>query len=263
MESALGVGKCIYCGRPGGEVTLTIEHIIPESLGGTLQLPQASCPDCQKFTSAFEGQNAGKLFRPIRRQFQFPSKSRGRKRREEREKETFVVVIDGKRRKIPAKDYPGLLISFLFPYPTALMGIAPTFDSFTGRVTLGTLPEYNERLTALRAKYGQQVSFPTFGSAEDVGRLLAKIAHAYAAAEQGPDAFKPYLLGIIRGQDPQLLHHVVGSALDPSAAGDDLHEIELLAPSELGPPNLVVVKIRLFADHVGMPTHYVVVGERL
>lgn len=110
-----GVGKCIYCGRPGGEVTLNIEHIIPESLGGTLQLPQASCPDCQKFTSAFEGQNAGKLFRPIRRQFKFPSKSRGRKRREEREKETFVVVIDGKRRKIPAKDYPGLLISFLFP----------------------------------------------------------------------------------------------------------------------------------------------------
>lgn len=257
-----GVGRCIYCGRSRDEVALTLEHIIAESLGGTLKLPEASCGACQKFTSAFEGQNAGRLFRPIRRQFRMPSKSRGRARREQRQNETFLVDIDGKRRKVPANDYPGLLLSFSFPYPTALMGVAPTFESFTGGVTVGTLPEFGERLNALRAKYGNTVSFPTFGSAEDVGRLLAKTAHAYAVAELGLDGFKPYLLGIIRGQDASLLRHVVGSAVASSPAGDDLHEIELLKPGALGLGNLAVVKLRLFANYPGIATHYVVVGER-
>jgi hypothetical protein len=257
------VGKCIYCGRKRDEVALTVEHIIAESLGGTLELPDASCTDCQKFTSAFEGQNAGRLFRPIRRQFKFPSKSRGRKDREKRENETFVVLIDGKKRNIPAKDYPGLLLSFVFPYPTALMGIAPTFESFSGGVSLGTLPEFGERLNALRAKYGNAVSFPTFGNAEDVGRLLAKTAHAYAAAELGPDGFKPYLLGIIRGHDSMLLRHLVGSDVVTLSVGDDLHEIELLPSGALGSDNLAVVRIRLFANYPGMATHYVVVGERI
>jgi hypothetical protein len=255
-------GQCIYCGRPRGEVTLTVEHIIPESLGGTLVLPEASCPDCQKFTSAFEGVNAGRLFKPIRRQFQFPSKSRGKKRREARENEQFIVTINGRKRPIPALDYPGLLISFVFPYPTALIGAKPTFASFTGRATLGQLPDYEKRLDALQAKYGRDVSFPVFGSAEEVGRLLAKIGHAYAVAELGPDAFKPYLLGIMRGQDPSLLHHVVGSDDAPLQAATDLHEIELLPPGAIGPANLVVVKTRLFSNYPGMPTHYIVVGER-
>jgi hypothetical protein len=107
------------------------------------------------------------------------------------------------------------------------------------------------------------VTFPTFGSAEEVGRLLAKIGYAYAVAELGLGVFRPYILGIIRGQDVSLLRHVVGSAVvSETAPGDDLHEIALLAPGELGAANLVVVRIRLFANHAGMATHYIVVGER-
>jgi hypothetical protein len=135
--------------------------------------------------------------------------------------------------------------------------------SFTGRVTLGQLPDYEKRLKALQAKYGRDVSFPVFGSAEEVGRLLAKIGHAYAVAELGTDAFKPYLIGIMRGQDPGLLHHVIGSDDTPLPAATDLHEIELLPPGAIGPANLVVVKLRLFSNYPGMPTHYIVVGERL
>jgi hypothetical protein len=255
-------GQCIYCGRPRSESPLTAEHIIPESLGGMLVLPEGSCPDCQKFTSAFEGLNAGRLFKPIRRQFQFPSKSRGKKRREARENEQFVAIINGKKRSIPAADYPGLLISFVFAYPTALTGAQPTFASFTGRVTLGQLPDYEKRLQALQTRYGQDVSFPVFGSAEEVGRLLAKIGHAYAVAELGPKAFKPYLLGIMRGQDPRSLHHVVGSDDTKLPVATDLHEIQLLPAGTIGPENLVVVKVRLFSNYPGMPTHYIVVGER-
>jgi hypothetical protein len=258
------VGRCIYCCGDGLPGRLTLEHIIPESLGGMLELPEASCHDCQVITGAFEGENAGRLFRPIRRQLNFPSKSRGKTRREQREKETFVVKIDGINRKISIAEYPGLITSFVFTLPTILLGISPTGESFTGGISLGILPEFGERLNALRAKYGSKVEFPTRGSAEAVGRLLAKIAHAYAAAEIGLDNFKPYLLGIIRNQDPYLLHHLVGSAAGTPPLSEDLHEIEILPPEEIfGAGKLIVVKIHLFSNYPGIAAHYVVAGERL
>src|SRR4051794_27690090 len=89
------VGRCIYCDAQLGDAVLTTEHIIPESLGGMLVLPEASCTDCQKFTSAFEGINAGRLFKPIRRQFRFPSKGRGRARNTARDAEQFVIKVNG------------------------------------------------------------------------------------------------------------------------------------------------------------------------
>jgi hypothetical protein len=224
------VGRCIYCNGDGKLGRLTLEHVIPESLGGMLELPEASCQECQAITSAFEGDNAGNLFRPIRRQFKMPSKPRGSKRKEKRAQETFSLVIDGVSRRVPVKEYPGFLMSFVFSLPTALLGISPTGKSFTGGITLGTLPQFGERLNVLRAKYGDKVTFPTRGSAASVGRLLAKIAHACSCAEIGLDAFKPYLLNIIRDQDTHLLGHFVGSAVGTTTVGEDLHEIEILPP---------------------------------
>jgi hypothetical protein len=257
------VGRCIYCRTDGLPGRLTLEHIIPESLGGMLELPEASCHDCQVITGAFEGENVGRLFRPIRRQFNFPSKSRGKARRVQRQKETFIVKIDGINRNIPINEYPGLITSFVFTLPTILLGIPPTGESFTGAISLGMLPEFGERLNALRAKYGNYVELPTPGSAEAVGRLLAKIGHAYAVAEIGLDKFKPYLLGIIRNQDPYLLHHLVGSAAGTPPLSEDLHEIEILPPESFGAGKLIVVKIHLFSNYPGIAVHYVVAGERL
>ena len=93
------------------------------------------------------------MFRPIRRQLGFPSKPRGKARREARAQEQFVVDIDGKRRYVSTTEYPGLLLSFVFPLPTILLGIPPDYKSFSGGVALATLPEFGERLNALRARY--------------------------------------------------------------------------------------------------------------
>ena len=257
------VGSCIYCLGDGLPGRLTLEHIIPESLGGMLELPEASCHDCQAITGAFEGENAGRLFRPIRRQFNFPSKSRGKARREQRKKETFVIRVNGINRNIPTAEYPGLITSFVFRLPTILLGLPPTGESFSGGVSLGILPEFGERLNALRAKYGHHVEFLTPGSAEAVGRLLAKIGYAYAVAKIGLNNFRPLLLGIIRNQDPYLLHHLVGSAVGTPAVSEDLHEIELLPAESFGAGKLIVVKIRLFSNYPGIAAHYVVAGERL
>jgi hypothetical protein len=194
---------------------------------------------------------------------QLAVKQRGKARREQRQQETFAVRIDGRKRYVPAADYPGIIVSFVFPYPTILLGIEPTLVSFSGGVAVGTLPEFGERLNALRAKYsGREVAFLPGGSAEAVGRLLAKVAHSYAVAELGLDAFRPYLLGIIRNQDPMLMHHLIGSATGEAPVSEDMHDIEILPPEALGSGKLVVVRFHLFANLKGMPVHYVVAGER-
>lgn len=255
-------GRCIYCGGDGSPGQLTNEHIIAESLGGMLILPSASCRECQDITGAIEGHNAHRLFRPIRRQFSLPSKSRGKVRKEARANEKFLVVVDGRKVWLPLNEFPGLLVSFAFPMPTIVVGARPTLISFSGGVAIGTLPEFGERLNAVRAKYGNNVTFPASASAESVGRLLAKIAHAYAAAEVGIGNFTPFLLGIIRNHDPLMMHHFIGSAVGVTPVSGDLHEIGISPPETLGTGKLIVVKIHLFSNLQGMPCHYVVAGER-
>ncbi|SRR5271163_282192 len=48
-------GECIYCGALGSEVELTDEHIVPYSLGGNVELLQASCKKCARVTGGLEG----------------------------------------------------------------------------------------------------------------------------------------------------------------------------------------------------------------
>ena len=43
--------ECIYCGATDG---LTTEHIIPYSLGGRFELPEASCNECTEITKKIE-----------------------------------------------------------------------------------------------------------------------------------------------------------------------------------------------------------------
>jgi hypothetical protein len=48
------VGHCIYCGKLGSDVKLTIEHIVPYALGGNYVLAEATCSCCQEVTKHFE-----------------------------------------------------------------------------------------------------------------------------------------------------------------------------------------------------------------
>jgi hypothetical protein len=247
------VGKCIYC---GSDDALGEEHIIAKSLGGMLVLPDASCPDCAKATSAVEGRVAGQLFRAIRRQMEFPTgKPRNRPK-------GFTVGLDGVDASVLAEGYPGLLISFAFPLPGILADAAPV-EEFGGGVAVAMLPQFGERLNALGGppRGRRQVEFRGFGDAEALGRVLAKSAHAYAVAELGMDAFKPFLIDIILGRPPLHIGHYVGSGVGDHPLGNDLHEITFADPA-LGNNRYVVVKVQLFANHK-MPVNYVVVGARL
>jgi hypothetical protein len=254
---------CIYCGADGGAPGgLTVEHIIPESLGGTLLLPSSSCRACAVATSAIEGR-AGQLFRPARRQLGLPQKGRGRKRREETAKEVYRLTIgDGKRVDVPVRELPGLLLSFWFDMPEVLFGLQPDDRPLDGGVSLSTLPGFEGRLAELQAAYKtDRVKIHQEADAEMVGRLLAKIAHAYAIAELGTNSFKPRLLNAIFERAPMYLRHYVGSGTLAAPTGQDLHEIGI-DDTGLGDGRHVVVRIQLFANRA-FPVHYVVVGEHV
>jgi hypothetical protein len=102
------------------------------------------------------------------------------------------------------------------------------------------------------------------------GRMLAKIAHSFAVADQGAHSFRPFLSDLILGKNNSLLSYLVGGELDPSPAVEALHRLHLHClrplPRSFIHANkeplrlLLIVDIRLFA-HMGAPQYRVVVGE--
>jgi hypothetical protein len=256
---------CIYCNAPP---PLTLEHIIPEGLGGALIIPNASCDACSKETHAFEG-HAMNVMKAVRRQLGFPQKRRGAKDRLRRKEERFVLMLDKHKVKVPIEEFPALLMSLVFPFPGILLGQkTPEDKPLSGGVYSAELMEgFGEKLNRLRAKYrADSVSIVGIepsgrGDDDDYGRMLAKIAHAYAAAELGCGNFHPLLLHTIGGLKPYCLSYFIGSGVGKIPPGDDLHEIAI-DESVPGAEPYVVVKLRLFANR-DTPTHYIVAGRRL
>ena len=137
------VGKCIYCGAEG--VQLTDEHIIPEALGGELVIEKASCDLCQGQTHAFEG-HACDTYRAIRRQLNFPSKTKGKNAVLRNRSEKFILAVDGRHVKVSADEFPALLLSLAFPMPTVLFNMPPDDLPLTGGIhSIELMPQFGER----------------------------------------------------------------------------------------------------------------------
>jgi HNH endonuclease len=257
-------GRCIYCAAEN--VPLTDEHIIPESIGGDLIIEKASCNECQGQMHAFEG-HACNTYRAIRRQLNFPSKTKGKKAALRYRSERFILDVDGRRVKVSADEFPALLISLAFPMPTALFDLPPDDLPLSGGIhSVEVMPQFGERLNEIKRKYrANSVSIVGVDNqhrkdAGDFGRMLAKIGHSYAVAELGPHGFKPVLTNIIRGQRPFFLTHYIGSQVTTTEQGTDLHEVSF---DKMGLDGglFVIVRVRLFATY-NTPAHLIVVGTR-
>jgi hypothetical protein len=221
-------------------------------------LPQATCQACAAETSAVEGRCAGQLFRPARRELRLPQKNR--KTKVKRGPETFDATIDGKPVQLLQEDFPALLVSFEFDPPGIIMR-QPKTELFAGRVVIGRLPTFADRLGRLVAKHSVQdgISLGNQGDGTDLDRMLAKIGHGYAVAELGLRSFRPFLTDIILNRPPMYIGHYVGGLFGHMPKGDDLHLITL---SNFWGRNLIVVEIQLFAERE-MPVFVVVAGERI
>jgi hypothetical protein len=105
------VGRCIYCGETKGK--LGTEHIIPESLGGALLLPEATCDCGPGLSHAFEGDVARDIFQFARRQ----ARVLGKKNRRKSVPKTLPLALSDSRRSgtkrrvdIPIGDHPSILL---------------------------------------------------------------------------------------------------------------------------------------------------------
>ena len=253
------VGRCIYCGATSD---LRLEHIIPFSLGGLCELPEASCKKCEAITSAFEGTCARKLFGPTRIHLNMQT------RRPKDRPTTLPVEFTfpgGEMRvmEVPIDDHPNTLMMPIFGAPDILRGETPEKDTSTKRFIIrlwGPVEKKDETLRRLASKYGA-IDAKTMAVMEGdvLRRLVAKIAHAYAVATLGADSFEPFLPEIILGKSPVPLSRFVGGWDYPHEEKKVLHQvfIDYRAGRDRG---LILARVQLFSS-LAMPTNYVVVGR--
>jgi hypothetical protein len=91
------------------------------------------------------------------------------------------------------------------------------------------------------------------------GLMLAKIAHAYAAAVIGLDKLEPLLPDIVLGRSKALSAFVGGEYAIPAAEPNTLHRLNERRVS-LNDRHYAVVDVRLFAN-LGAPKYQIVVGK--
>lgn len=253
-------GRCIYCARQkdehGQPLRLTSEHIIPEFLGAGLELPDASCPTCQKITATFESSIAQDIFDPVRKSFSLVGKDGVLK------KTNFPLDIGREtsaHELIPLIHYPTILVLPML-YPAA---------SYSRRPRDADDP-FNFRMFNINAdpKALQKYAIDQFSSqAIDMVRfaqMIAKIAHVYAMHHLGYGTFKPLVADFVRTDFPpgvrckSHFEHVGCLWQAKDAKSPNLHEIEI-GKIDWNGQSLNAVRVRLFAS-CDMPSYYVTVG---
>jgi hypothetical protein len=247
------IGCCIYCKsvsyREDGDRKLGDEHVIPESLGGTLVLEQAACQDCERRINTFEHAilktvlYAPRVHLGIRR--------KRRKRGEESIK--LHARIGGKDVDVvlPIKAVPVLLFLMTFGSPGLLIGTPADFANMTGVWALNLsgknpVPEGYESIAS--------PVLDTFKFCQ----FLAKIAHSFAVTTLG-HTFIPLLLEVIREEAAAPRFDLIGCS-PMEAPSNNLHEIGIKWQSSSG-TDYAIARIRLFAS-LGAPTYLVIAGQR-
>ena len=253
------LNKCVYCGYDSDLSQLTEEHIVPEFLGAGLSLPNASCSNCQKITSAFEGRLAQRLFNPVRKEFGLIGKNGNL------QSMSFPLNIGtftNEFHVLPLRHYPTILVMpFLFPAASYSRSHPEAYDIFNIRIyNLNANPKYLERYAI------DLISTQTIDLVE-LSQLIAKIAHCYAIQHWGWHRFKHLLTDFIRTEflrestKPPGHFANVGCIWDQQKErSKNLHEIELGMISWQG-KQYYAARVQLFAC-CGMPSYHVTVGER-
>lgn len=255
------VGSCIYCGGKQYSKTdrlakLGDEHIIPLAFGGNLLLPDASCNECERITSALETHCIEQMVRNTREHLGL------RARRHRRNRKHLPVNVDRgsgpETVRVPLEEHPAALFMFSFEPPRLLYGILDPDGGFAGKVTIRPM---TGDLGKRADKLGGKVNLIARGGFDALlfGRTLAKIAHSFAVAELGLRGFRPLLNDLILGKPTRHAAQFVGGVLSPEPKAQERNEISINRLSGVR-QDYHVVRLRLFAD-LEMPTYEIVAGE--
>jgi len=247
------VGHCIYCGSINND--LSKEHIIPLGLGGNLILPKASCSSCAAITSKVERFCLKPMLGNIRNRLNLPT--RHPKSKQENVPLEFLNQNGQINREfVPSMKLPMAALGFLFPSADLLRNLPPS-ENTEGKPYFRYVTSEIQLLNTSKEKklFLGSINILTFC------QMLAKIAHSYAIANLGNNAFHPLLLDLILGKSKTPNYLVGGDDLSKLPVQKNiLHDIYLQDCLSNGIMYTLVV-IRLFA-FMGMPRYHVVVGEK-
>ncbi len=183
------VGICIYC---LGSEALQTEHIVPYSLGGSMLLPKASCGDCSKVTSAFEGRVSGGMFKAFRAKINAPTRSKVGHPTEFPTTFFDLTTVSTQRKLLPVEEIPGFLHIMYFDHEACLVSRKTTSPVI--RVEFGWIP--NSVVSASNDRDFQKSVYCDL-HIEAYVRMLSKIGHAYVWAELGGEGWEPLLVPLI------------------------------------------------------------------
>lgn len=244
-------GKCIYCGsvryREKDERKLGDEHVVPESLGGTLVLEQAACEACERTVNEFE--------QPILKSVLYAPRVHLGIRRKKRKRGEEVIKLQGRVNGkdidvfLPIKRAPIMLFFVRLGPPGILVGRPSHVADVPGAWVI--------HLAGQIVPPGfQSIASPVLDTFK-FSQFLAKIAHCFAVDQLG-DNFTPLLPAVIRQPASSQQYSLIGGEPNPSPASENLHELHL-EWHRYGETDYATVRIRLFAN-LGAPTYWVVAG---
>lgn len=262
------VGECIYCGARGTAVELTDEHIIPYSLGGNVQLVEASCKSCARITGSLEGYVARKVLWDFRLHAKIPTR-RPAERPDVLPAKISVGAGEAQMLELPIGDHPYFMPMPVWGMPGLLTG-APPSDKFPEENLVHLYwyipPTLRQALNLADGQWAQihptgvQVDNHRFASA------IAKIAYCQAVAMWGLRGFRRLVMpDLILGKYP-LVSYFVGCEMKnppPPANRQTAHMVDLRIVT-IHRLRLIVGSVRLFANSgtkdYGTPIYRVIVG---
>jgi len=268
-RKVMSFGQCIYCGKRSSEVTLTDEHIVPYSLGGTNVLQKASCRGCASITSGLELHLARNIFGHHRVHANVAT--RNRKNRPSVLPSTFQIgATSPQKLEFPIKDHPYFTMLPVWGLPGMLTGATPAADFGTTELhRFEFVPKHFRKLLKLSNTDTLSFLLEVKMDQDQFARAVAKIAYCEAIARFGLNGFeRTTIVDFILGRYPfsQFLVGGTPQEVDPPMPKKVDHAILLIdAPQETG--SIVIGQVRLFANtgtstH-GMPWYLVILGARL
>lgn len=208
-------GKCVYCGDDSQPSRLTIEHVIPEAIGGQITVDKASCQRCQVEIGRFEGRLNNGLFGNIRALLQIAGKSKPR--------ENVLVYRQTEDTNTLTRDYTNNKNHPGFIFIEALL--SPRLER--GQLSPPPGPRriniVAKNITASPGERGSGIDLLFVNYYVDFTRLLAKIAHSYWMGERGDLNFHPFLNDFIIGKEIPDMSYLIGRNENITDHIDDLH----------------------------------------
>jgi hypothetical protein len=240
---------CIYC---GSTEDLTDEHVIPYALEGDFVIRSASCKQCAAKTSRFERA-------VLRDALLAPRTALNLRTRRPSERPTSLPLLkrSGETTSVvdvPVSEHPTYLALPIFDLPAHLRGdSSPNLKVVTPGVVSISVSAATMQMAA--EKFGENAGVQVTLDIYAFARMLAKIAHGFAAAADLGDV-ESFLVGPMFADD-ESIGEWVGGAPDVTLGTEGLHAVNVRVID-----GQVQVRIRLFAQ-LGGPEYLVVVGRLL